>query len=192
MDYGNILKNVNRHISLKKSEENYFTSLLIPREIEAKNLILVENKSCKHINYVHEGVFRAYSHDHEGKERTIMFAVNDWWITDIHGFFMEKPALMSVEAIENSVIFQLRKTDLEKLFVEVSRFERFFRILMQNSYIREQLRTRQNLTMQTEERYNAFVTKYPQFISRIPLKYIASYLGVTPQFLSVVRARKPL
>ncbi len=90
---------------------------------------------------------------------------------------MEKPALMNIESMEDSIILQLKKTDLENLYMKVPAFERFFRILMQNSYIREQLRTRQNLTEPAEKRYLNFTKKYPQFIQRVPLKYIASYLA---------------
>ncbi len=190
MNYDNILKNVSKHISLDKTEIAYFISLLAYREIPKNKLILEEDQPCKHINYVSNGAFRAYSFDLKGKESSIMFAINDWWITDIHGFVMEKTALMNIEAIEDSTILQLHKTDLEKLCIRVPKFEKFFRILMQNSYIREQLRTRQNLTEPAEERYKSFTKKYPQFVQRIPLKFIASYLGVTPQFLSVIRKRK--
>jgi CRP-like cAMP-binding protein len=190
MDFENILKNVSKHVQLDKRETDYFTSLLTSKEVPKNQLILEEGQACSYINYVQEGVFRAYSYDLKGKESNIMFAVNDWWITDIHGFIMEKPALMNIESIEDSTIFQLRKTDLENLYGEVPAFERFFRILMQNSYIREQLRTRQNLTEPAEKRYRNFIAKYPRFAERIPLKHIASYLGVTPQFLSVIRGRK--
>jgi CRP-like cAMP-binding protein len=190
MNYESILKNVRKHISLEKTEIDYFTSLLSYKEIAKGQSILKEGQACRHINYVLNGSFRAYSFDLKGKESSIMFAIDDWWITDIHGFMMEKPALMNLESIEDSAIFQLQKSDLDKLFIKVPKFEKFFRILMQNSYIREQLRTRQNLTEPAEERYQNFVKKYPRFIERIPLKYIASYLGVTPQFLSVIRKRK--
>ena len=119
-----------------------------------------------------------------------MFAVQDWWITDIQGFVTGKPAIVNIEAIEDSVVLELQKDDLDKLYVKVPKFERVFRILMQNSYIREQLRTTQNLTLTAEERYVNFVAKYPHVYQRVPLKQIASYLGITPEFLSVIRKKK--
>jgi len=190
MNYENILKNVGKHISLDKIEIDYFVSLLTHKEISKNKLILKEGQPCRYINYVIKGALRAYSFDMKGKENSIMFAIDDWWITDIHGFVKEKAAIMNVESIEDSTIFQLQKTDLDKLYDKVPRFEKFFRILMQNSYIREQLRTRQILTEPAEERYHSFTKKYPLFVQHIPLKFIASYLGVTPQFLSVIRKRK--
>jgi CRP-like cAMP-binding protein len=85
---------------------------------------------------------------------------------------------------------QLKKPDLEKLYIQVPKFERFFRIIMQNSYIREQLRVLHNLSLPAEERYNIFINKYPQLIPHVTQKQIASYLGITPEFLSSVRKKK--
>ncbi len=189
MDYSGILNNVAKHISLSKGEIEFFTSLLAARQVAKGELIVEEAQRCTYINYVNTGAFRAYAFDRHGSENTIMFAIEDWWITDIHGFVKGKPAMMNVEAIEESSIRQLHIDGLERLYDKVPKFERFFRILMQNSYIREQLRIKDNLTTQAEERYRLFINKYPQFINRVPLKQVASYLGVTPQFLSVIRNR---
>jgi len=119
-----------------------------------------------------------------------MFAINDWWITDMYCFVMELPAMQNIVAIKNSSVLQLRKSDLEKLYLEVPKFERFFRIIMQNSYIREQVRVLQSLSLSAEERYNIFINKYPQLMPHISQKQIASYLGITPEFLSIVRRNK--
>ena len=128
--------------------------------------------------------------DKDGKESTIMFAVSDWWITDMFCFLNEKPAMMYIEAIEDSSIFQLSKADFEKLFANVPKFERFFRILMQNAYTREQLRVIENLSLSAEERYDSFLAKYPQIVQQVTQKQIASYLGITPEFLSAIRKNK--
>ncbi len=189
MDHHSIQKNVAKHINLTRVEFDFFNALLQEKPVSKGTLIVEEGQACRFINYVHQGAFRAFTHDHDGNESIIMFAINDWWITDIHGFVNQKPAMMNVQAMENSVIFQLHHVDLQKLYKEIPKFERFFRILMENAYIREQLRIRQNLTTPAEDRYKQFLLKYPQFIQRIPLKQVASYLGVTPQFLSVIRRR---
>lgn len=187
MDFSGILQNVGKHIQLEENEADHFTSLLSCKEISRKQLILKEGDACHYINYVHSGAFKAYALDKDSSESIVMFALNDWWVTDMHGFVTGKPAMLNIEAMEDSVLFQLRKDDLDKFFVTVPKFERFFRILMQNSYVREQLRVIQNLTIPAEDRYLNFLNKYPQFVQRVPLNQIASYLGITPQFLSVIR-----
>lgn len=190
MDFDLILKNIAKHVTLEKAEIDHFISLLTVREVSKKKFLLQEGEACTSINYVHSGILRAYCYDKEIHERVIMFAVQDWWITDIQGFSTGKPAIVNIEAIEDSVVLELQKDDLDELYLKVPKFERVFRILMQNSYIREQLRTTQNLTLTAEERYVNFLAKYPHVYQRVPLKQIASYLGITPEFLSVIRKKK--
>jgi CRP-like cAMP-binding protein len=188
--FQSILNNISKHVSLDKEEERYFTSLLKPKEILRKDFLLKEGHSCKTINYVQSGALRAFFIDNEGRDCTIMFAIHDWWITDMYCFVTEQPAMQNIVAIEDSCVLQLKKTDLEKLYTTIPKFERFFRIIMQNSYIREQLRVLHNLSLSAEERYNIFINKYPQLMPHITQKQIASYLGITPEFLSIIRKKK--
>ena len=190
MVFNLILKNVAKHILLSQEESNYFTSVLTYKEVSKKTILLKEGQVCKNIYYVHAGAVRAYYTDKEGKESSIMFAVTDWWVTDMFCFLNEKPAIMQLETIEDSYLFRLSKTKLEKLFVEIPKFERFFRILMQNAYTREQLRIIENLSLSAEERYNSFLVKYPHIVQQVTQKQIASYLGITPEFLSSIRKNK--
>ena len=190
MIFQSILKNIGKHITLNGNEADYFTSLLQYKEINKREFLLKEGQLCRTISYVHSGALRAFYVDKEGRESTIMFAINDWWITDMYCFVMELPAMQNIVAIKNSSVLQLRKSDLEKLYLEVPKFERFFRIIMQNSYIREQVRVLQSLSLSAEERYNIFINKYPQLMPHISQKQIASYLGITPEFLSIVRRNK--
>lgn len=190
MTHDLILNNIAKHISLDREEISYFVSLLKQVEVSKKQFILKEGQICKIISFVHSGILRAYYPDNEGKEATIMFAVADWWITDMFCFVNKQPAMLNIEAVENSTIFQLQKDDLDRLYARVPKFERFFRIIMQNAYIREQLRVLQNLSLSAEERYNNFLSKYPQVAKQVTQKQIASYLGITPEFLSTIRGNK--
>jgi CRP-like cAMP-binding protein len=185
-----ILRNVAKHIHLNKKEIDYFMSILSPGHAPRHTRILTEGQACRFIYYVERGVFRSFCTDKKGSESTVMFAIDDWWITDMHSFILEKPAITTIEAIEDSEVWRLAKEDLDRLYIKVPKFEKFFRIMMQNSYIREQVRMSQRLTDDAGRRYQNFIARYPHFIQRIPLKLIASYLGVTPQFLSVLRKRK--
>ena len=185
-----ILKNVAKHISLNEQETAFFLSLLQQQEVAKKEFILKEGQVCKNISYVHSGTVRAYYVDAAGKESTIMFAIADWWITDMFCFVNQQPAMLFIEAIESSSIFRLQKEDLDNLYIQVPKFERFFRIIMQNAYTREQLRVIQNLSLSAEERYYHFLAKYPQIVKQVTQKQIASYLGITPEFLSAIRSKK--
>ena len=189
MDHSAILKNIAKHILLDEEEAALFTSMLSYREVRKKAIILRQGDHCATISYVHSGVLRAYYLDNEGNENSIMFAIHDWWVTDIYSFATGNPAVMYIDALENSEVFQLLKEDLDRLFSQVPKFERFFRIMMQNSYIREQLRSIQNLSLSAEERYLNFSQKYPDFMQKVSQKQIASYLGMTPEFLSAIRSK---
>ncbi len=185
-----ILKNISSRVDLDPEESAYILSVLRFKTVTKKELLLKEGDVCKNIYYVNEGMLRAFCLDKEGREATIMFALADWWITDMYCFLNEKPAMMYIEAIADSSLFQLSKEGLENLFDKVPKFERFFRLLMQNAYTREQLRVIENLSLPAEERYESFLKKYPHVASAVTQKQIASYLGVTPEFLSSVRRKK--
>src|SRR3954451_17844688 len=125
MIFQSILKNIAKHITLNEDEAHYFTSLLQYKELHRKDFLLKEGQSCRTISYVHSGALRAFYVDKEGKESTIMFAIHDWWITDMYCFVMEQPAMQNIVSIKNSSVLQLRKSDLEKLYLEVPSLKDF-------------------------------------------------------------------
>ena len=167
-----------------------FTGFLQIKEAGRKNILLRAGQPCRHLNFVVNGALRSYCMNSEGKESTIMFAVADWWVTDMYCFLNDKPSMTHIEAIEDSRILQLSRPGFDTLLKTVPKFERFFRILMQNAYTREQLRIIERLTLSAEERYDRFLQKYPQVVKQVTQKQIASYLGITPEFLSTIRRKK--
>lgn len=187
MNPASILKNIAKHISLNDGEIEYFTSLLRYKSVTKKSLLLSQGGACKYIYFVESGAIRAFHQHDSGKESTIMFAITDWWVTDMNCFINQLPAILNIEAIEDSNVFQLSKNHLDELYTKVPKFERFFRIIMQNAYIREQQRVIHNLSLSAEQRYHIFLNKYPQIVYQITQKQIASYLGITPEFLSTLK-----
>ena len=185
-----ILNNIERHITLSNLEKEKLLSSLVFKDLKSNELILRQGQVCKKIFFVESGCLRAFNISEEGKETTIMFAIKDWWITDMSSFAYQKEALLSIEAIQACQIVELNYHNLENLYKEVPKFERFFRILFQNAYVREQLRVLDNITYTTEERYARFLDKYPQIVEQVNQKQIASYLGVTPEFLSSIKKNK--
>lgn len=192
IDFAPILKNISRHITLSDEESNHFCSLFKHKKVLRKEILLHQDRSCKYFYFVNSGALRTFHSDKNGKESTIMFAVADWWVTDMPCFITGKPAMVSIQAIENSDLLELSKDNFDKLFGDIPKFEKFFRIMMQNAYIREQLRIIQNLSLTAEERYDNFLEKYPHISQQVTQKQIASYLGITPEFLSVIRKSKSI
>lgn len=159
------------------------------RKIKRRQFILSEGDLCKHTTFIVEGCFRTYAVDDKGKEHNLQFAVENWWIGDIGSFHSEKPSKLYIEAMENSIILQCKKEDQIKLFVKYPKFDRIFRVLAENAMVSMQNRILQNISFTAEERYQDFIERYPHFLNRISNVQIASYLGVTPEFLSAIRKK---
>jgi len=185
-----ILQNIGRHISLNKEEEAHFMAQLQEKLVPKKTFLQREGNLCRNIYYVNSGTLRAFFTDKTGRESTIMFAIAGWWITDMFCFINRQPAMLQLEALEDSQVYQLSRDDWESLLNDLPVFEKYFRILMQNAYTREQLRIIQNLSIPAEERYHNFLNKYPLVAKQVTQKQIASYLGITPEFLSALRSKK--
>jgi CRP-like cAMP-binding protein len=118
-----------------------------------------------------------------------MFGVEDWWVGDLYSFLTQTPSTYFIQALETTEVLQINKAQLDELYERVPKFERFFRILLQNAFIAQQNRINQNLSFTAEQRYLDFITKYPHLEQRIPQKHVAAYLGMTPVFLSMLRKK---
>jgi len=188
-EYVRLFCNIEKHITLDHFDKDYLKANISFTEIPKKELLFEQGKFCRKLFFVESGSLRAYNLTEKGKEATIMFAVQDWWITDMHSFLDQKPAVLSLETLEDSKLFTLYFDAFEELLRKIPKFERFFRILFQKAYVREQLRVLDSISLSTEERYQKFRMKYPQIVEKVTQKQIASHLGVTPEFLSAVKKK---
>jgi len=189
MSFDQILKNVSRHIRLTPEEEILFTSLLHTRHIACRDFLLRPGEVCRWENFIDRGCMRTYIIDEKGMEHIVSFSVEGWWVGDMYSFHAQAPATLYIEAMEDTIVQQIDKTAMERLYREVPVFERFFRILLQNAFVAHQNRILQNLSFTADERYRHFMDHYPGLDQRVPQKMIASYLGITPQFLSALRKK---
>ena len=189
MDYSLILNNVSKHISLNHEEKECFFSKLELVRVKRNEFLVRKGDVARYTYFVVNGCFRNYELDRDGGIHIGLFAMENWWISDLHSFLTQTPSYGYVDAIENSEALRLSKTNYEKLYTEVPKFEHFFRILHQNAYVALKDRIIGNLSLTAEERYINFQHKYPALNQRIPQKQIAAYLGITPEFLSMLRSR---
>jgi len=184
-----ILQNVGKHISLDEGERSFFLSLLEPRILKKKSLFLRAGEVCRFSAFVLDGALKSYTVDADGKEHILSFATRDWWISDLYSLISQKPAILYIEAIADAEVLMLSRESQQLLYEKVPKFERFFRILVENSLVANQQRLIDNLSSTAEDRYLRFLQKYPSIPSCVPQHNIASYLGITPEFLSKIRAR---
>ena len=179
-----ILQNIAKHISLTKEQENYFLSLLKNKKVRKKLFLAQEGDISKGPFFVTEGILRSYTVDKNGFEHVLQFAPPGWWIADMYSLITQQPGSLSIDAVEDSDVLLLPKQELDKLYNEIPAFERFFRILAENALVTFQQRLIDNLSLTAKERYANFCKRYPLLIERLPQKQVASYIGVTPEFLS--------
>lgn len=184
-----ILANVSKHIELDDKERDYFLAVLEPKVLKKRKVYLRQGTVCKHVAFVLKGALKSYKVDDEGKEHILNFALRDWWIADLYSFISQKPAVLNIETIEESEVFLLSQKDQSALFEKIPKFERFFRILVENALVASQQRLIDNMSLTAEERYLQFIKKYPSIPVLVPQHSIASYLGITPEFLSKIRSR---
>lgn len=186
-EYESILKNIQRYVELNSEDEQEFTSILKKTRVKKRQFIVQPGFTCTHQTYVVKGAFRAYFVNNDGIEHTLQFAIDDWFISDFNSYITQTPASLFVEAIEDSLILQLEYNDAEKFCLSNPKFERFFRIVSQKSFAFAQRRILSNLGKTAEERYLEFNSMYPEIVQRVPQYALASYLGMTPEFLSKIR-----
>lgn len=182
-----ILSNFERYLPLDMEEARLLEKRTSQRKIKRRQFILQEGDICKHYTFVVEGCFKMYGVSRKGAEHNIQFASENEWIADIDSFHSEKPSKLFIEAIEPSLILQINKQDLLFLYVNLPKFDRNFRVIIEDKFIELQNRILQTISSTAEERYLAFLEKYPQLAMRLPNTQIASYLGITPEFLSKIR-----
>ncbi len=183
----NIISHFKKYLPLDDREKEALTSRLVQRKIKRKQYILQEGDICKYFTYVAEGCLKMYGVDNSGAEHNLVFAAEDDWIADIDSLHNERPSKLFIEALEPCDILQLSKGDLWYLYANYPKFDRNFRVIIENKYIELQNRLLQTFSATAYERYESFLEQYPKLANRLPNTQIASYLGITPEFLSKIR-----
>lgn len=189
MSYDPLIKYIEDYISLSEKEAEILKSLTRIKKIRKRQFVVEQGEVCRYENYVVEGCLRCYHLDEEGQEHIVQFAVEDWWIADLQSFLTQAPANFSVDAIEPSILIQFRYNDLQKLYEKIPKLNQFFRLIIQNAFVASQKRIVASYSKDAGKRYIEFRNRYPNIEKRVPNYMVASYLGITPEFLSKIRRR---
>jgi CRP-like cAMP-binding protein len=176
-----------KRIDLTNEEFERTKTFFLPKKIRKGQFFLHTGEVCRYLAFVERGFMRQYSIDDRGEEHVIQFAFEDWWISDMYSALTQTPATYNIDALEDTEALLLEHALQEKLCVEIPKFERFFRLLLQGSFIAKERRINSALSLSAEEQYLALVRSCSNLELRIPQNQIASYLGITPQSLSRIR-----
>ena len=186
-----LLKYFAHHLELTPQEEKELLARFKFREYLKNQFVTKAGDINKHVNFVVKGCLKVFYLDDLGNEHIINFAVENWWTGDLKSFLTQTPAYYHVQCIEDSVLAHVSYDDMEELYVLVPKLERLFRIITQNAYVNSQKRITEYQRLTAKEKYQSFKNDYPQFVERVPQYLIASYLGMTPEFLSSVKRQIP-
>ncbi len=155
--------------------------------ILAKNdLLLQEGKICKHLYFLQSGALRGF-YNLDGKEITHWFGFEKDFVTSFYSFTTQLPAVENIQLIEGSILWSIDKTTLNDLFNQYHEIERLVRIAYEKYYIRLEERYVNAQFKTAAERYQNLLQQSPHLLKRVPLGYIASYLGISQETLSRIR-----
>lgn len=188
MIYHQIKAQLSSIIQLDDSEFDHFASKLQPKQLKKKELLIREGNVCKYSYFINKGCLR-YFYNVDGEEHTGQFFFEHGWYTDYESYLSGHSSKQNIEALEATEILILAKTDLDKLFVEIPKFEKFGRLMAENAFLGLRYKTEMLTNLSAEERYKNLIKQRPKVIERIPQHYIASYLGIKPPSLSRIRKR---
>jgi len=184
-----ILNNISKHISLSKEEEALFISKLKIKQYKAKTILLSSGEIANCTYFVNSGILRSFTINDNIIEHVLHFACEGWWIGDMYSYISEKPGILFIEVLEDAEVVIITKENHQDLYQEIPKLERYFRILAENSLVAHQERLMDNLSLSAEERFDKMCKKYPSLIQKVAQKHLASYIGVTPEFFSKMKAR---
>lgn len=186
-DFQPLLEHFQKRISLTDMEQKELLDCFKKKVVKKRQFIIQPDFVATTRNYVLKGAFRAYVIGDEGQEHTIQFAIEDWWITDYNSYIFQRPATFFVVALEDSIILQIDYNTEQKLKAKNHIYETFFRMHAEGSTAYMQRRIISNLTKTAKERYERFIKKYPKIAQRVPQYTLASFLGMTTEYLSRLR-----
>lgn len=184
-----INKNVCKNGDFTQSEIDYFNSILQHKTIPKKTLLLQDGEICNFEAYIIKGCIRKYYINEDGHEVILQFAIEDWWVSDIASFHEKKPSKLFIETLEDCELLLLTPETKEQLVTKVPKFERIFRLLVQRNLSSMQNRLIDTIAKTAQEKYLEFLKLYPTIPQRVAQHYIASYLGMTAEFLSKIRTK---
>ncbi len=182
-----VIKHFEDFIPLTREEKTLLRGKFFQQTVKRKQKILTEGSLCKHYTFIVSGCFKMYGIDDKGYEHNIQFAAENDWIADIGSSHTNKPSSLHIEALEDSVVLQIEQKDLYFLYLNIPKLDRIFKVIIENKYVELQNRVLQNFSSTAEQRYLSFLEQYHNLANRLPNTQIASYLGITPEFLSKIR-----
>ena len=178
-----------RLIPLNPEEKDLIRTKFHPHLFLKKQFALQHGDVCQYFDFVVRGCLRLYKVGDDGVYHILQFATENHWISDLASFHKKTKSNLEIDALEDTVVLRIRHEELIDLYMKAPKFDRIFRVLLENHFMQQQDRIGQLFSSTAEERYQSFLETYPHLQNRLSQVQIAAYLGVTPEFLSRIRSR---
>ena len=178
---------INKYVALTSEEEAILLSKVSYRKYLKGQYVVQQGDVCKYSGFVISGCTRTYYVNDEGEEHIVMFSIENWWASEIGSFVTQSPSDYNVQCIENTELIQLSYTDQEELFKAIPKLERFFRLILEKAFVASQKRIIKSFSLTAKDQYLQFKIQYPEVEQRIPQYMVASYLGISKEFLSKIK-----
>ncbi|MDG5491300.1 Crp/Fnr family transcriptional regulator [Psychroserpens sp. SPM9] len=184
-----LINHINKDVTLDEAGIEKLSSILVFKDLNKKEFLIEPGQTANTMNFIAQGCMRSYYLDENAQEHTLQLGIEEWWINDLYSYLSRKKSRMYVQALEKTTLVQLPRIVLETLFIEVPEISNFFRLKIQSAYVAVQERVIDSMSDDAYERYISFRKTYRDIEQRVPQYIIASYLGVTPEFLSYLRKK---
>lgn len=184
-----LLEYISRFVTLTHEEETIVLSSVKYRKYLKGQYIVQQGDVCKYSSFILSGCTKTFYVDDKGQEHIIMFAIEDWWTSDIGSFITQSSADYNVQCLEETETIQFSYYGQEELLKKVPKLERLFRMMLERAFVASQKRIVRNFSLTAKEQYLHFKEQYPEIEQRIPQYMIASYLGITKEFLSKIKSQ---
>lgn len=175
-------------VPLSDSELNLIDTYFEVKELRKKDFLLEDGKVCNFIGFIADGTIRHF-HIKNGVEKTCDISFENAWVTDFQSFTHNTPCIINLQAMEYTTVFSIRKENLTKLYTECNKYETFGRLMAEQVVQRATEIAMSLSSYKPEERFQNLLNKQPNLFQRVPQKYIANFLGVSPESLSRIQKR---
>ncbi|MDL2215201.1 Crp/Fnr family transcriptional regulator [Dysgonomonas sp. OttesenSCG-928-M03] len=185
-----LITHIRRYINISDEDLKVIQEYFTPISLKNKEFVLQDGQICKSYYFVEKGCLRMFFINDKGTEQITQFALENWWLADYFSLSDQKPSRYYIQSVGKSEVLSISHQSFEKLLSELPSLERYFRIIMQRAVAASQQRIKLLYSLSKEELYLHFNSYFPEFSQRVPQYMLASFLGLTPEYVSEIRKKK--
>lgn len=187
MHYSSFLNYINNYINLSEKEIAFLRSNTNYKKYLKGHYIVQQGAVCKHTNFIISGCTKNFYVDQQGQEHIVTFAIENWWSADLSSFITQTPSDFNVKCIEATEVIQFTYQNQDEIFQNIPKMETLFRKLLEKALVSSQKRIVNNFSLSAKDQYLYFKKQFSTIEQRVPQYMVASYLGITKEFLSKIK-----